>query len=223
MSQQYFIFLSFLLLSYLVGAIPFSLIFAKLLKGIDLRDFGSGNAGGTNAARVLGKKIGILVMICDVGKSILICTLLTDLFYQDYLIHLKIFETTKSQLFYQFLGGLIGLIGHIFPVWAQFKGGKGVANMIGMLLVLFPYAFIFTLLISVSVIFVTKMVSVGSILASFLFAPILYFSTEWGLEKIPSEDLHSIWILVLSLPLIIFSSHHQNIKRLIQGKENKIL
>ena len=185
-----------LIATYLIGAIPFGLVFAKILTGKDPRQHGSGNIGATNAMRTGGKKVGILTLIADVFKGVIPVAIALQLDFSS-------FETA--------LIALAAFIGHIFPVYLKFKGGKGVATMFGVVLPWMPWV----ALISFAIWFVsfklTRYVSLSSILAG-LALPVLAFGFN--------ADMPAILTCVV-LGLLMTIRHHENIKRLQQGTESK--
>ena len=183
-----------LISSYFIGSIPFGLIFTKLFLKKDVRNIGSGNIGATNVLRTGSKLLALLTLIFDVGKGYLI---------------------TKYALIYYpegiFLMGLICFLGHIFPVWLKFKGGKGVAVYLGIVLaVSFKLALVFvaTWLI---ILFVFKYSSLSSILASFILIFYNYFFGEYFMI------VYLVWLFI-----IILFTHRENILRIKRGTENKI-
>lgn len=188
-----------LLLGYLLGSIPSALIVGKLWKGKDVRNYGSGNLGATNVLRVLGWGPAIVTGIMDVGKGILTIFLAQRIIPRDYLFIL--------------LSAGCAIIGHSYPIFANFKGGRSVGVSFGILFYLFPKACLLILPIGILIVFLTKYKSVASIICSILFPFILYY-----FENPPQEYL----IGSILVGLFIIFRHIPNIKRLIQGKENKI-
>ena len=184
------------LLSYLIGSIPFSYLIPKWIGKIDIRLHGSGNTGTTNVVRTLGMKVGVLAFIGDFLKG-LIPTLIGLIWLGE------IGGIT---------GALLSVIGHCYPVWLNFKGGKGVATSAGVMLVLLPDLFVMLLLVQFAVIFLTRYMSLASIISacllpvlSFVFSksmPLLYFS--------------------IALGLFVIYRHRSNLKRLLQGTESKL-
>ncbi len=197
----------FLVIANIIGAIPFSYIFGKKLKNKDLRKHGSGNLGTTNAFRVLGKTIGVLVLILDITKSgimVLIVRYNPELFGVDML----------HPLFY----GLASIVGHIFPVWMNFKGGKGVASSFGLVIAYAPWIGIPLIPYFILAVYFTKYVSIASTttaLAASIIATILYFTSTN-----PVYDLIFI-IVIWFATILIFFRHRQNFIKLIKGTENK--
>ncbi|MGB9856686.1 MAG: glycerol-3-phosphate 1-O-acyltransferase PlsY [Dictyoglomaceae bacterium] len=188
-----------LLLGYLLGSIPSALIVGKLCKGVDVRNHGSGNLGATNVLRVLGWGPAIITAIMDVGKGVLTVFLAQKIIPKDYLFIL--------------LSAGCAIIGHSYPIFANFKGGRSVGVSFGILFYLFPKTSSLTLLIGILIVLLTKYKSISSITCSILFPVILYY-----LENPPQEYL----IASILVGLFIVFRHIPNIERLIKGKEHKI-
>ncbi|MCS7202061.1 MAG: glycerol-3-phosphate 1-O-acyltransferase PlsY [Dictyoglomus sp.] len=188
-----------LFLGYLLGSIPSALIVGKLWKGIDVRNYGSGNLGATNVLRTLGWGPAIITGVMDVGKGVLTIFLTQRIVPKDYLFTL--------------LSAGFAIIGHSYPLFANFKGGRSVGVSFGILLYLFPKATSLILPLGILIAFLTKYKSVASITCSIIFPFILYY-----LERPPKEYL----IGSILVGLFIIFRHIPNIKRLIKGKENKI-
>ena len=187
-----------LLASYLIGAIPFGLLFSKMA-GKDVRTEGSKNIGATNVSRVLGKKLGVLTLICDSVKAFLPMVLVSAILP----------ETQSERELYIIVSGFLAVVGHIFPVYLRFQGGKGVASALGMFLYLSPYSVLISLGIFLLAVMVTGYVSIGSLLASGLI-PIWL----WTLHEPPAEIISGCLIA-----LLIWYKHRANIRRLIAGEE----
>lgn len=201
----------FLLLSlisaYLLGSIPTSYIFAKVLKKVDIRKHGSGNAGATNVFRVVGKVPGIIVLILDVLKGVIAVALLSEVFFNNTI------GVTLGLELYKILLGLSVISGHVWTVFLKFKGGKGVATTAGVLMALAPKVIILCLLVWAIVFAIFRIVSVASIVASIsmpIFAVIFY---------------QSIFFVLFCVLLAIGSTykHKANIKRLLRGEEKKLI
>lgn len=193
-------------LAYLIGSISTAVWAGKAFHGIDVRTKGSGNAGATNTIRVLGVKTGVIVMVIDVFKGWLAVALtgyfLSALLNDEQLIIVKI------------ISGLFAVAGHIFPVYTGFRGGKGVATFVGVILALYPVAF-FIVLIWFAVVFIaTRYVSLGSVTGALLFPVIVVF--------ILKEQNTALIVLSIIIAVFIPITHHKNIKRLIKGTENKL-
>jgi len=195
-----------ILLAYLIGSIPTSVWVGKIFYGVDVRDYGSGNAGATNALRTLGARAGIPVFIIDALKGYLAVRLL-------YLTHFYIPETGLFVGFQLYLG-LAVMLGHVFPIFAGFRGGKGVATLSGVVFALHPYGALFVLLIWVVTLLTFRYVSLSSMIAGFSFPTILIFLYR---TQYPSLVVFSFILAVLML-----FTHQKNIERLMRGQEKKI-
>jgi acyl phosphate:glycerol-3-phosphate acyltransferase len=193
------------ILAYLLGSVPTAVWAGKIFRGIDVREHGSGNAGAANAIRVLGWKTGIPVLLIDLIKG-WIATMLPvffDLAQQD--------SSLITNL--QIMTGLVAILGHIFPVFAGFRGGKGVATMFGVLLALHPFLTLSCFGIFLVVLLLTGIVSVSSMSAGIAF-PILLLT----IFDTPSL-LFKLFSVFVAVALLI--THRNNIKRLIKGEEKK--
>ncbi len=222
-----------LLMSYLIGSIPTSIIAGKLLKGIDIRNFGSGNAGGTNAFRVLGWKTGLVVTILDIVKGAIAAISVVVFFEMHPLGALPDINPIALRL----LAGLSAVFGHVFTVFAGFKGGKGVSTAAGMMFGIAPVTTLFVLGVFLLTIFVSRYVSVASILAAIAFPLIIavrkyLFDLGEGLDYYikmfnthvfihDSLDYHLL-IFGLIVALAIVYTHRANIRRLLAGNENRV-
>ena len=200
------IFVSAIVLAYLIGSIPTAVWVGRIFYKVDVRTKGSGNAGATNTMRVLGLKAGIPVIIIDILKGWLAV-------YVGAQIALP--EFTQYQVLYlQISMAAAAVLGHIFPIYVGFKGGKGVATLFGVGLALFPNAVLAVLGVFLLVFFITRMVSVSSVLASISFPFMVIF-----LFHIPYLPLI---LLAIAVGLFVPVMHHNNIKRLLRGEESKI-
>lgn len=197
-----------IILSYLAGSIPSSIIFSKLLRGIDIRDYGSGNAGGTNTVRILGWKIGAAVIIVDIGKGVLAALLISQI---------RIDPVIVSPDLLRIIAGASAIVGHIWTVFARFRGGKGVAAGAGMLFSLYPAAGLVCLIIFILVLFFVRIVSVSS-MAVAVSLPVVLFIQKAFLNDPVSNEL--LYFAVFAAILIIFT-HRSNIKRLLKGEETR--
>ena len=201
--------ISALLFAYLFGSIPTAVWIGQAFYGIDVREYGSGNAGATNTFRVLGKKSGIAVMILDILKGYTATNL-------AYLIGLSITGPHNSVQFanYQLALGITAVMGHLFPVFAGFRGGKGIATLFGMILAVHFPAAMLCVLVFILVFLISRYVSLSSILAGFTFPLSIIFVFQ---SPIRSVVLYGMLICVL-----ILVTHQKNIERLIKGKESKV-
>jgi glycerol-3-phosphate acyltransferase PlsY len=193
-------------LAYLIGSIPTALIISRRFFGIDIRDYGSGNMGATNAFRVMGPKFGTIIMILDILKGIMA----VGLFY-----FLPFYLTNElERTNFMMALGLSAVMGHIFPVFANFKGGKGVATVLGMLIAVQPFVALCCVGVFVLVLYLTRYVSLSSILGAIM----LPVSVLW----IWNEHELSYRIFALIVAFIVIITHQKNIARLIRGAENRI-
>jgi glycerol-3-phosphate acyltransferase PlsY len=192
--------------AYLIGSIPTSVWISKYFFGIDIRDYGSGNAGATNTYRTLGKKWGTIVMVGDVLKGVAATSLYVLLPY--YMIN----EWERTNFMIGL--GLAAVVGHIFPIWADFRGGKGVATLFGMVIAIQPVVALCCVGVFLVVLYLTRFVSLSSILASIAFAVfILYIFNE-------KEPLYRIFAIAVALLVVL--THQKNIGRLLRGEESKV-
>ncbi|NDF97576.1 MAG: glycerol-3-phosphate 1-O-acyltransferase [Chitinophagia bacterium] len=195
-----------LLIAYLMGSVPTAVLVGRRFFGIDIREYGSGNAGATNVYRVLGAKWGTLVMIADMLKGVLAVQL--ALLLPDYADNEMAFQNLQTLL------GLAAVIGHIFPVWADFRGGKGVATIFGMVLGISPLTAVGCVTIFSLVLYLTRFVSLSSILASISF-PIfilVVFNVDNPLYR----------VFAITVALLVLLTHQKNIGRLLKGQEGKL-
>ncbi len=204
---MYFILL--VILSYLLGSIPTSIIVSRLARGIDIRKYGSGNAGGTNVFRVMGWKWGVFVMLLDIFKGFIATFGIGRLLYTP--------EIPVQIELMQIFAGCSAIIGHIWTIYAGFKGGKGVGTAAGMLLALFPVALLICLLIFGIVVSTTRIVSVSSISAA-VALPIVLTIFRYVLNIPVALPLY--YFGFIAAVLIVFT-HRSNIKRLLNGTENR--
>jgi glycerol-3-phosphate acyltransferase PlsY len=198
--------LTAIIVAYLIGAIPSGLLIARLSGVRDIRQTGSGNIGATNVLRTLGMKVAIWVYVCDIGKGAL-TVFLAPLAGQDLL---------ASDLYFVLIG-LATIIGHIFPVYLHFKGGKGVATTFGVLLVLLPSETLLAGVVFLLIFWLTRYVSLASIAAG------LMFPAAVTIERLVLNQGGSnvLWGLTVVIGLMVPITHISNIKRLIAGTENK--
>ena len=202
-------FITLLILSYLTGSIPTSIIVSRIAKNIDIRDHGSGNAGATNVYRILGWKYALIVLLLDIFKAWLPTAIYATTIFQ----YISILDIG----FIQILCGSFSVIGHTYPIFAKFKGGKGVGPLIGVLLALFPIAFPLCLIVAIAVIVTTGYVSLGSIFAA-ISLPI--FILILPVLDVISPNL-SLVIFSLLVPWFVIYTHRGNISRIRNGTENR--
>lgn len=184
-------------IAYLLGSISFGMIVAKLKGGPNLREVGSKNTGATNVLRVMGVKTGLIVFVLDILKALIAC----------------IIGRVWMGLNGAMVAGLAVVIGHNWPCFFQFKGGKGVASTLAVMLMTFPVPAVICYIVAIVLISTTKYVSLGSITLAALFA-LLVIATNWA------NWLVIVWVLIIA-GLLIWR-HHANIGRLLKGTENKL-
>jgi glycerol-3-phosphate acyltransferase PlsY len=195
-----------IVLAYLIGSIPTSIWVSRRFFNIDIRDYGSGNAGATNTFRVLGSKWGTFVMMVDVLKGVVATSLY---------ILLPYYLTDQWDRTNFMIGlGLASVIGHIFPIWANFKGGKGVATLLGMAVAIQPLVAICCIGVFLIVLYLTRFVSLSSILAGVSFMVFILFIFN---EK---ETLYRVFAVLVALMVVL--THQKNIGRILKGTESKV-
>jgi len=202
-------FIILLVLSYLTGSIPTSIIVSRIAKNIDIRDHGSGNAGATNVYRILGWKYALIVLLLDIFKAWLPTAIYATTIFQ----YISILDIG----FMQILCGSFAVIGHTYPIFARFKGGKGVGPLIGVLLALFPIAFPLCLIVAIAIIVSTGYVSLGSIFAAISLPIFILILPALG---IISPNL-SLIVFSLLVPWFVIYTHRGNISRIRNGTENR--
>ena len=198
-----------LVASYITGSFPTSIVVTRVIKNIDIREHGSGNAGATNVFRILGWKYATFVLVFDIFKGWLPTAVYATIIFQQLPI--------PDQGLVQILCGFTAVFGHTFPVFAKFKGGKGVGPLIGILLALFPIALPICLLVGIMVILTTGYVSLGSISAAVVLPIIILILPRLGLI---SPNL-SLIVFSLLVPWVIIFTHRSNISRIRNGTENR--
>jgi glycerol-3-phosphate acyltransferase PlsY len=195
-----------IILAYLIGSIPTAVWVSKYFFNIDIREYGSGNAGATNTFRVLGAKWGTFVMSVDVLKGVIATSLY---------ILLPYYLTDEWDRTNFMIGlGLASVLGHIFPIWANFRGGKGVATLLGMAVAIQPLVALCCIGVFLIVLYLTRFVSLSSILAGISFMVFILFIFN---EK---ETLYRVFAVLVALMVVL--THQKNISRIIKGTESKI-
>jgi glycerol-3-phosphate acyltransferase PlsY len=195
-----------IVIAYLLGSIPTSVWVGRSFFDIDIREYGSGNAGATNTYRVLGPRWGTFVMVIDMLKGFLAAKMAFLL--PEYADNEVAFQNLQTGL------GLSAVVGHIFPLWADFRGGKGVATLFGVVLGISPYTAVSCVGIFLLVLYLTRFVSLSSILASIAFPVfiLVIFNVENPLYR----------IFAITVALLILLTHQKNIGRLLRGHEGKV-
>lgn len=198
--------LSPLVAAYLCGSIPTAVWTGRLLRNIDIRQHGSKNAGATNVYRVLGWRPALFVVAIDVGKGVL-----PALFF-------PLWFMSEQAAWAGLACGLAAVLGHVYTIFAGFRGGKGVGTAAGMLLALFPLAFPLCLLVFAGVLALGRIVSLASILATFALPLAVYLQEVVSGKPTPAY----LWWTASALPLFILFTHRSNVVRLLQGRENRL-
>lgn len=194
-----------IVLAYLIGSIPSAVWMSKGVFGVDIRELGSGNAGATNTFRVLGPKAGSIVMLCDMMKGFIAVKL-------SLLSHFEWHSESITNL--QICLGLAAVVGHIFPIWADFRGGKGIATLFGMILSIQPLVAISLVGVFLLMLFLTRYVSLSSISASIAFPLLILFIFQ--------EPEISYKLFAIATACLVVLTHHKNISRLLTGNESKV-
>ena len=201
------------IIAYLIGSVNFSILISKKKAGFDIREKGSGNAGTTNMLRIMGKGAALITLILDVFKGVV--TIWFSIFYSFALY--KLFNINLNSALLVQIAGVFVILGHTFPIYFGFKGGKGVATTLGILLVTNWHIGIICLVFALVLIAITKMVSVGALAAAILFPILTIFLDQISFIKPGNYIVYSIIITI-----IVCLNHKQNIERLLNGTENKI-
>ena len=196
------------IVAYLIGSVSFSVIFSKKFAGFDVREKGSKNAGTTNVLRTVGKKAAVLTLLCDVLKGVVAVLI-------AFLIGLWV-EGVNRALLLQ-IAGICVVLGHLFPIFFKFKGGKGVATSLGVLLTINWQIGLICLVFAIVIMALTKMVSLGSIMAAILFPVLTIFI---GQNYLVPDANYVVFGIILAA-LVVFL-HRTNIQRILEGKENKL-
>lgn len=196
-------------IGYLFGLIQTGYIYGKIKK-IDIRKHGSGNAGTTNALRTLGWKAGVITFIGDCLKCVLAVTVVRLMFLQD----------SRMEL-YAMYTGLGAVLGHNFPFYLKFKGGKGIASTAGLILAVNPVMFVIVAVVFISIVLITQYVSLASIVIMILFVIMVVVGGQAGWLWILPRDLYEYYVIAIVLAILAIWRHRANIKRLLNGTENK--
>ena len=201
-----------IIFAYLIGSVNFSVIISKKFAGFDLREKGSGNAGTTNTLRTVGKKAALATLLLDILKGVVAIGI--AIFLGKYMK-----DVYSPEVLVQ-LAGIFVILGHTFPIFFGFRGGKGIATSLGVLLVINWQIGLICLTFAVALMILTRMVSVGSIAAAILF-PILTFYIGQDHFIVQGKTLNYV-IFSIALALLVMFNHRANIKRIMNGTENRI-
>jgi glycerol-3-phosphate acyltransferase PlsY len=198
--------LHLMLLAYILGSLPFALWAGKWVKGIDIREVGSKNMGATNVFRELGPVYGVMVLLLDMGKAYLAVQLSQYIDPNGWM--------GQEKGFWQLLLGGLAVLGHLFPLFAGFRGGKGVASLFGMVIAIQPWIALICVGVFILVVWLTRYVSLGSVAGVVVFCICVWFAFR-------ESDQYIKWFSILSMIILIWM-HRNNIVRLLRGKERKI-
>ena len=206
------------ILSYLIGSVPTAIIVARVRKGIDIRQHGSGNAGGTNVFRVLGWKSGVFVIAVDMAKGLLATMVIPQLMYGS----LPFDNATPFDdlTVVRIIGGCAAILGHIWTLFAGFRGGKGLATAAGMLIGVAPVEVAVSAVVFFLVFLVSHYVSLGSVSAAVAFPLTMFFRENVFMVNV--EGYNTLIFFSIGISLLIIYTHRSNIRRLIKGTENRI-
>ena len=201
------------IIAYCIGSVNFSVIFSKKFAGFDVREKGSGNAGSTNMLRSVGKGAAALTLICDILKGVVAISIA--------IILGNMFKDTNKELLVQ-IAGIAVVIGHTFPIFFGFKGGKGVATSLGILLMSNWQIGLICLVFALILMILTRMVSLGSCAAAVLFPVLTLFINDNYTVLTEGKNGTTYFIYSLILAIIVLFNHRSNIKRILNGTENRL-
>ena len=201
------------IIAYLIGSVNFSVIISKKMAGFDVREKGSGNAGSTNVLRTVGKKAAALTLICDILKGVI--SILIAIFIGS------IVKNVNKELLVQ-IAGIAVVLGHTFPIFFGFKGGKGVATSLGVILMSNWQIGLICLVFALVLMALTRMVSLGSCGAAVLFPVLTLFMNENYTVLTDGKSGKTYFIYSIILAIIVLYNHRSNIKRILNGTENKL-
>ena len=201
------------IIAYLIGSINFSVIISKRMAGFDVREKGSGNAGTTNMLRSVGIKAAVITLLCDILKGVVVILIA--------ILIGNIIDNVDSALLVQ-LAGIFVIIGHTFPIFFQFKGGKGIAASVGLLLAFDWRIFLICAVVFFALFFATHYVSLCSLAGYLCFVVLLFAFGQTGMYPCSQPVLYEMYVIAFLLMVLAYWRHRQNIGRLLHGNENKI-
>jgi acyl phosphate:glycerol-3-phosphate acyltransferase len=210
--------LAIIVLSYIVGSIPTSIIITRITRGIDIREHGSGNAGGTNVFRVVGWKYGLLVVAIDILKGYLATILIPKLMIGDLPFNNR--TPFEDITVLRIIGGCSAILGHIWTAFGQFRGGKGIATAGGVLLALATVEVLVALGVFAVVFIISRYVSLGSISAAISFP--LAMLARHNIFHAQLQGYNTLIFFSIGITLLLLYTHRSNIKRLLEGTENRL-
>ena len=206
-----------ILTSYLLGAIPSAYLVGKIFKKIDLREHGSGNLGSTNAFRILGIPLGILVQILDIAKGLVVVLVVSGFFYQN--LPFENITPFDDITIIKIIAGVSAVIGHTFSVFTSFRGGKGINTALGMMISLSPVEISISVGFFILILLSSGYVSLGSIIASSM-VPAVMFIRE-NIFNVEIDGYKTLIVFTILTALFIIYNHRKNIKRLLYGNESR--
>ncbi len=211
--EEYVVYIIIAIIAYLIGSINFSVIISKKVAGFDVREKGSGNAGTTNMLRSVGKKAAIVTLLLDILKGVvsIVVAIILGL----------LIPNVNRELLVQ-IAGIAVVLGHTFPIFFKFKGGKGVATSLGIVLLTNWQIGLICLVFAITLIALTKMVSLGAVMVAILFPILTIFINSNYTVLTEGKIGMSYLIYAIILAVIVLFNHRENIKRILAGKENKI-
>lgn len=210
--------IAIIVLSYFVGSIPTAIIISKKVKGIDIREHGSGNAGGTNVFRVLGWKYGVGVILLDACKALIAVLLVAQLaVYSDIQFSPS---AANNFMVFQLIAGIAAILGHVWSIFANFRGGKGIATALGMLLAITTIDMLIAIGVFIIVVYIWRYVSLGSILGAVTIPLIMFIRHSVFHAEIRAYG--TLLPILVAILLLVVYTHRKNIIRLLNGSENKI-
>lgn len=192
----------YILLAYFIGAIPSSVWIGKKFYNIDVREHGSGNAGATNTFRVIGKKAGVIVLLLDILKAWFATVVLSSI-------------ANNQSIDYMLALGLVAVLGHVFPIYIGFRGGKGIASLLGVIIAVHPLASLYSIIVFITTLLISRFVSLSSILAAFAFPILIIFHFQ--------NTHKSLTIFSIMVAVLVIFTHKKNIERLFKKEESKVV
>jgi len=192
----------YILLSYFIGAIPSSVWIGKRFYNLDVREHGSGNAGATNTFRVIGKKAGVVVLLVDIMKAWFATVVLSTM-------------AGDKSIDYMLALGLVAVLGHVFPIYIGFRGGKGIASLLGVIIAIHPLASLYSIIVFITTLLISRFVSLSSILAACAFPVLIIIHFQ--------STNRSLIIFSLMVAVLVIFTHKKNIERLFNKEESKVV
>ncbi len=209
--------ISLIIVSYLIGSFPTALIVGKLFKKVDIRKFGSGNLGSTNAFRTLGIPLGILVQIVDIAKGLIVVLLVSKFFYTQ--LPFENWTPFEDITVLKIIAGISAVLGHTFSVFVKFKGGKGINTALGMLISLAPIDVSISVGFFILILLSSGYVSLGSVIASFVLPTSMFI--RHNIFDVNIYGYKTLIFFCIGNSLLLIYNHRENIKRLLYGNENR--